>query len=102
MVMVLVVTFLRSVENFDTKTGKIVSARDYNESTGYYQDTFYSQDTQEIEREISEYCLYNGIHCAPKDGWKILLKKGILNKKEDKICDTTVAIATPSTFILNT
>lgn len=44
--------FLRSVENFDIKTGKIVSARDYNESTGYYQDTFYDPITQEIQREI--------------------------------------------------
>lgn len=44
--------FLRSEEHFDTKTGKIISARDYNEKTGYYQDTFYNPETQEIQREI--------------------------------------------------
>ena len=44
--------FLKSIEKFDTKTGRIIEARDYNEKTGYYQDTFYNPETQEIQREI--------------------------------------------------
>ncbi len=52
--------------------------------TAYNMRTIYLTTFQELEREISEYCLYNGMNCSPKEGWKIISQRKILTHKEDK------------------
>ena len=50
----------------------------------YNLRTRYLTTFQELEREISEYFLFNGQNYSPKECWKILSKNKILTKEEDQ------------------